>query len=250
MNRAEYMRELAYLLQDLPDGEKEEALQYYEDYFDDAGPEKEAQVIGELGSPERLAAIIREGAGNGFEAESEEYAEYTENGYCNDRYREPQYEVVPPEQVRRSRLEDNGGRETEWSEKQCRRRHGIRFWICAVIGMIFLLPFLIGGAAVFFGLSVVLFCMAGGVMLAVIVAAAALVVAGLILAGVGIGKVFAVPLAGMAIFGVGLILLSFGVLAVWLAVLLCGKAVPGILHMIGNFLNFVGRRLRRGGVTA
>ena len=29
MNRAEYMRELAYLLQDLPDGEKEEALQYY-----------------------------------------------------------------------------------------------------------------------------------------------------------------------------------------------------------------------------
>lgn len=87
-------------------------------------------------------------------------------------------------------------------------------------------------------------------MLAIIVAAAALVVAGLILAGVGIGKVFAVPLAGMAIFGVGLILLSFGVLAVWLAVLLCGKAVPGILHMIGNFLNFVGRRLRRGGVTA
>lgn len=69
MNRAEYMRELAYLLQDLPDGEKEEALQYYEDYFDDAGPEKEAQVIGELGSPERLAAIIREGAGNGFEAD-------------------------------------------------------------------------------------------------------------------------------------------------------------------------------------
>ena len=77
MNRAEYMRELSYLLQDVPDEEREEALQYYEDYFDDAGPDKEEQVVAELGRPEKVAAIIREGARNGYESLD---AEYTENG--------------------------------------------------------------------------------------------------------------------------------------------------------------------------
>lgn len=101
MNRAEYMRELAYLLQDVPDEEREEALQYYEDYFDDAGPEKETQVIAELGRPEKVAAIIREGARNGYESQD---AEYTENGYRNERYRGPQYEIVPPEQVKRKQI--------------------------------------------------------------------------------------------------------------------------------------------------
>ena len=54
-----FMRELEYLLQDVEDEEKEEALQYYRDYFDEAGPENEEQVIREFGSPERIAAIIR-----------------------------------------------------------------------------------------------------------------------------------------------------------------------------------------------
>ena len=40
-----FMRELEYLLQDVQDEEKDEALQYYRDYFDEAGPENEEQVI-------------------------------------------------------------------------------------------------------------------------------------------------------------------------------------------------------------
>ena len=58
MDRKTYMKELAYLLQDMSEEEREEALQYYEDYFEDAGPEKEAEVIAELGSLERLAAMM------------------------------------------------------------------------------------------------------------------------------------------------------------------------------------------------
>ena len=34
MSRTEYMKQLAYLLQDVPDNEKEEALSWYEDYFE------------------------------------------------------------------------------------------------------------------------------------------------------------------------------------------------------------------------
>ena len=59
MNRSEFMKELEYLLQDIPDPEKEEALAYYRDYLEEAGDEHEEQVIREFGSPERVAAIIR-----------------------------------------------------------------------------------------------------------------------------------------------------------------------------------------------
>ncbi len=37
MNREEFMAKLKALLGDIPADEREEALQYYEDYFDDAG---------------------------------------------------------------------------------------------------------------------------------------------------------------------------------------------------------------------
>ena len=52
MSRTEFMNQLKNLLWDIPEYEREEALNYYEDYFDDAGAENEAQVIASLGSPE------------------------------------------------------------------------------------------------------------------------------------------------------------------------------------------------------
>ena len=59
MNRDEFMQQLARLLSDLPENERMEAIRYYNDYFDEAGPENEANVIRELGSPGKVAAIIK-----------------------------------------------------------------------------------------------------------------------------------------------------------------------------------------------
>lgn len=346
MNRAEYMKELAYLVQDVPDEEREEALQYYEDYFDDAGPENEAQVIAELGRPEKLAAIIREGARTGYESPD---AEYTENGYQNERYRGPQYEIVPPDQVERKQIgdgsspeyasgpygreagtgsgkqeenrrdpdgenwgerarsvfdelgqrisegveagrrrmeesrerhrqereernnrEEQNQEESEWSSSESdgfeqsregsgyyrqygpanvpARRRNPFLWILAVLGFLFLLPFLIGAAAVVFAISLVIICIAGGIALAVLILAVAFVVTGVVLFGVGIGKLFLFPLAGMMFMSVGLILLGLGILSVWLTVLICGKLIPGVVRMIANFFGFFGRR--RGGAVS
>lgn len=60
MSRKEYMEQLDMLLRDIPHTERQEALKYYEDYFEDAGEEHEADVIEELGSPEELAKKLRE----------------------------------------------------------------------------------------------------------------------------------------------------------------------------------------------
>ena len=48
MNRAEYLAALRRALSVLPEEERASALSYYEEYFDDAGPENEAKAIEEL----------------------------------------------------------------------------------------------------------------------------------------------------------------------------------------------------------
>ena len=58
MNRNEYMLELEAALRRLPKEEREEALSYFREYFEDAGPEKEAEVIEELGDPKAAASQI------------------------------------------------------------------------------------------------------------------------------------------------------------------------------------------------
>ena len=76
MSRKEFLDQLAYLLQDIAPEERDDAIGYYVDYFEEAGPEREQQVIEELGSPEKVAAMIRDSL-NGTTGEEE----YTENGY-------------------------------------------------------------------------------------------------------------------------------------------------------------------------
>ena len=58
MNRADYMAALRRALSVLPEEERANALRYYEEYFDDAGPENEAKAIEELGDPAKVAAQI------------------------------------------------------------------------------------------------------------------------------------------------------------------------------------------------
>lgn len=58
MNKQEYLSELEAHLASLSQEERTNALQFYEEYFEDAGPENEQQVISELGKPFALAKSI------------------------------------------------------------------------------------------------------------------------------------------------------------------------------------------------
>ena len=84
MNRAQFMEQLEKLLSDISEEERQEALDYYESYFDDAGEDQEANVIRELGSPGKVAAIIKAD----LRESSQNYREYTENGFQDDRVKE------------------------------------------------------------------------------------------------------------------------------------------------------------------
>lgn len=115
MNRAEFMRRLTELLGDVSPMEREEAIQYYNDYFDDAGLENESGVIASLGTPEELARTIKAGLSDGGSG-----GEFTESGFSG-------YTQHPKDEVMRTGdskgvQEDQAGRngqadDTQWESR-------------------------------------------------------------------------------------------------------------------------------------
>ena len=90
MRKEEFFDKLEYLLQDIPDQDREDALDYYRDYLAEAGSGNEEAAIEDFGSPERVAAIIRADlAGNLNDGGS-----YTDRGYEDERFRYPGYQVA------------------------------------------------------------------------------------------------------------------------------------------------------------
>lgn len=61
MSKQEFLYRLETLLMDLPKDERDDALDYYEQYFEAAGPEREEEVLRELGSPEKVSEMIHFG---------------------------------------------------------------------------------------------------------------------------------------------------------------------------------------------
>ncbi len=98
MNRAEFMRRLTELLGDVAPTEREEAIQYYNDYFDDAGEENESGVIASLGTPEELARTIKAGLSDGGNS-----GEFTESGFSG-------YTQMPKDEIVKVQDEDAAGR--------------------------------------------------------------------------------------------------------------------------------------------
>lgn len=93
MNKQEYLSELESHLASLSEEERTNALQFYEEYFEDAGPENEQQVISELGKPFALAkSIICEQSAY---SKSKSFANYKASISAN--YNSPAAEVIEPD---------------------------------------------------------------------------------------------------------------------------------------------------------
>lgn len=58
MNKEEYMQQLRQKLKRLPQEDFERAVEYYEEYFAEAGAENEAKAIEDLGTPQEAADLI------------------------------------------------------------------------------------------------------------------------------------------------------------------------------------------------
>ncbi len=216
MNKESFLRKLRELLAGIPAAEVEEALEYYRDYFEDAGVENEARVIEELGSPERVAENIRLDLGYpaGERKESTEWTgTYQENTY-SDPYPNPY-----PEQPK-------GG--STYSEPQKEKGHSVGWIILAICTCWLWAPLLIALISVLFGLSVAAF----GIIFGLGAAALGIVIAGIALIGIGIAKMVISPAGGLLLFGIGMLLVGLSLFGIVLVAMICGKAIPALFQGI------------------
>lgn len=186
MRREEFMKELEYRLQGIPANEREDALAYYENYFDEAGAENEAQVIKELGSPASVAEKILADV------------QHTHTG-------------------------NSHGVHTQKAEKP-HMSTGKKVLIAVILILTF--PLWIGIVAGLFGAIVGIIGAAFGIAVGMVGAAFGLIVSGIALIIGGIMLIALYPAAGIASAGIGAVLTAIGILVAVLSVWCLGVWLP------------------------
>lgn len=252
MNRKEFLERLEVLLAVIPEEERQEALHFYQDYFEDAGEENEDQVIHELGSPEKVAALIKadlleDGSDNG---------EFTENGYSDSRFEQRADPVPRPNRYKRAeggytyhstqgqqsyrsgsyenntRGNDSYGTDGQYQEppRTSKTLKIILVILIAIAVVPFAWPILLG----IVGLVIGLVCAAFGLFAGLVVGAAVLMILGISIFILGLTKIFATLPVAFLTSGTGLIMFVIGLIATVAAVKLCMVMYPAIFRGIVN----------------
>ena len=209
MNRAEFMARLKDLLSDITEAEREEALNYYEDYFDDAGVENEASVIASLGSPEKVAATIK----HGLNDNTGEEGEFSETGYSGYTY-------------------DKDEVATTSSNKKRDLRGGML--VVVIILCVFAFPILGPLAIAVLSVLFSILCTVAALLFAVMVAGVAIGMSGIALIISGIVTLITSPVVAILFAGAGLILAGVGILVTILGIWILTKVVPPLFR---GFIN-------------
>lgn len=251
MNRVDFMSQLETLLQNISSTEREEAVQYYNDYFDDAGEENEQAVIEALGSPARVAENIKKdllGAAGGENAagkvkasdrvlveygksdqsgkesqdarnsQSGHYTQYSGNAYVGGSYSKAQPVYTEP-------VKDNR----------------MPAWLIALVATVLILlsPAILGGVLTVIGV------LGGGLIawfmliLGFGAAALGLFIAFVTLMVTGIICLFTNPWVGIAMLGGGLMCGCLGILFLMLTVAMAGIVTPAFCRGIGRIFGFI-----------
>lgn len=261
MNKTEFLEQLERLLYDIPEQEREEALDFYRSYFEDAGEDQESNVIQELGNPGKVAAIIKAD----LEENREEHGEYTESGYQDERFREEHVPEKTESSSYRSAEEKKAssgetGNQGPYSRyrgytgaEHRHQRRGLSWPLLIVFGIIALcaLPFVFG--------------VGGSVLISVLMLLVGLVIGilglfvGLLFGGIGCliggfaGVVHTVlhllshPATALAVTGGSLILIAIGLVSCLAFAWLAFKLVPAVFRWSVDFIQRLMHRGNHGG---
>ncbi len=234
MDRYEFMWKLKSLLNEIPVQEREEALQYYEDYFEDAGKENEADVIASLGSPEKVAENIKRDA-----AQSDYFGGYEE----------------PKVERGNEIVEYSSGYREEGTTAQSKpqKKHSAGKIALIVILCICAAPILLPLGCAAFGVLIGVL----GVVLAISVGVIAIVASfgtsafGLLLGGllmvvVGIVTLPFHVMIGLSLMGAGLLAGVMGILFLAITVVMGGFVLPKLFQGIGWLFRTLFGRKKKG----
>lgn len=197
MDRKYFMKELEYLLSDISEEERQDALLFYENYFDEAGSENEQKVIQELGDPSRVAAMIKDGLKGQFD----EGIHASNAGFCHDDYQR-NYEIVQPK-TKEKIHESTQKIKRHWNDIDSHDR-----MIFIILGILIFVPIssiIFGTFGTIFGIGFSAFAGLLALIFGIWVITFLLYLAAGLLFIIGLVQIFTLPGAGLICLGVSFI---------------------------------------------
>ena len=204
MTRQEYMEQLKKYLKRLPKEDYENAIEYFSEYFDEAGPQKEQQVMKELGEPK--------------EAASELLLNLLQESVENDQDIVEEKAAVQPEAA-------SGGK---------KRSPGkiILLAILVLCASPVSLALLVGVLAVLLAVVVT----ATAVIFSIGITGIAAIAGGIVTIGVGVSLILKSAAAACMMVGGGFLMTGLGILAGLLTVYICKWCANGIGRLVNRFV--------------
>lgn len=236
MNRKDFIGKLSMLLAGLPEGERREAVQYYEDYLSDAGvgPEEDVQPI--LGTPEEVAASIRDGL---KDVEGRQGV-FSERGF-SQADTGAKHEMIQEDLNRRYR--DRSGADKTTGKK------GMSGGMIVLLVLLGILAF-----PVLIPVAVAALVIAAVFLAAVVAVVVCFLLAGVLCVAVGVISLIAActklalyPAGALFLIGASLLIIGLGILLTMLLAWVTFKAFPAFMR---GTVNLCSSLLRRKGGRA
>lgn len=257
MNKKLFLDELHRLLSDLPPEERNQAIKYYEDYFEDAGPENEQAILKELGSPQELANQIKAttqddieyGQGSSFHrsaAYPEFYAQKEQSDSQNENnsaFKQTKDGFQQGHQQAGNGFNNNGYRQagngfnnnsyqqtaTGYNShyQQQSARKAVWIVLFALLAITIGLPCL----SMLFGILLAIFSVIISIVLALFGTGGGLMIGGI---ASFFGSFFMTTTSGIGAIlfamGIGLVLFAIGALILWVGILFCIRFLPALFQ--------------------
>ena len=229
MTRKEYMEQLRKYLKRLPKEDYDNAIEYFSEYFDEAGPENEQQVMEELGQPkeaarELLLNLLQESVGDSKDITEEKTAALPAAGSY---YGESSHA--------HSRTDSRNLSTTGYSTSAGKKRSP---------GKIILLAFLVicaspvSIALLFAGLAVLaaVVIVIAAVIFSMAVTGVSAIAGGIVLTGFGVTLIARSLAAACMMVGSGFLMAGAGILVGVLTIYICKWCAMGIGRLVNRLV--------------
>lgn len=252
MKKDEFITQLEYLLSDLSEEEKGDAIEYYRDYLEEAGPDREEEVLNGFGSPERVAAMIRTDLAGGMA----NAGEFTDEGFQDSRFGHSAYPVVAETEkahgsgTNGQKAAGTGGRGASASRSDYQKgSYADRFntgsvepepkpekkkeewwkYVLIAIGILILGPVALSLALGLAGSALGVIATLFAILLAIGLLTIAALIGGVVSIAVGAMTLFTSFWAGLLAIGAGIMMLGCGCLLIFGCWLFYGRFLPWLV---------------------
>lgn len=276
MNREQFIAQLARLLQDLPPAERQEAIRYYQEYFDDAGEENEDAVIQELGSPGKVAASIKANLQYGGSAfgnsdtadmgntetgsQKKDADGWQQNGQTMNSWNQSAQQgwqnadtqgqngqqgtwqnADAQGQSGQQQTWQNSSTQSPYAMQTGKPKRGVGEWAILIIVLVFASPVLLGVGGGALGIFIGLLATVFALWISFFTVAIGMIGGGIAVLIKGLIHAVSSPAAGLVGMGGGLICIALGILCavffLWFTFQLCPRVLRATLNFISRIVH-------------